>query len=240
MKNLKVKLSFETDNSLSTETRIRIIEAAEALFGELGVDKTPLRSIAAAAGQRNINAVQYHFGDRWALLTAIFEYREAQLDLLREDLLSQARARGESEDLRWLMRAVFEPNFRHYKFHDGINYIRLHASYLANIRQRGILHPVDYDSSATVFFREIIGLLRKKLSFLSTWLFHMRLEAVGALFLNSVIRHHVSAPENRPDDWALFEDLLNMAMSAIMVPPAGAGIMGAFEESEKKAGQQRT
>lgn len=216
---MKAKLSFETDNSLSTETRIRIIEAGEALFCETGLDKTPLRAIASAAGQRNINAVQYHFGDRWGLLTAIFEYRESQLDLLRRDLLQQARACHAVDDLRWLMRIIFEPNFRHYKYNDGINYIRLHATYLTNIRQRGITHPVDYDSPSTEVFREVIGLLRDKLSFPSTWLFHMRLEAVGAMFLNSVIRHHVSSIKNRPDDWVLFEDLIDMAMAAIAVPP---------------------
>lgn len=214
-----MKLSFQTDNSVSAETRIRIIEAGEALFAELGVDKTPLRSIAAAAGQRNINAVQYHFGDRWGLLTAIFEYREAQLDVLRKELLEQGRAEGAKDELRRLMRVILEPNFRHYKFNDGLNYIRIHASYLANIRQRGIAHPVDYESPSTTAFREAIRLLREHLSFLDTRLFHMRLEAVGAMFLNSVIRHHSAPPQHRPDDWILFHHLIEMAVAAVIVEP---------------------
>lgn len=221
MDETAVRFSFETDNSLSADTRTKIIEAGEALFGEMGVDKTPMRSIAAAAGQRNINAVQYHFGDRWSLLTAIFEYREAQLDVLRKDLLEQARARDEIDDLRWLMRIIFEPNFCHYKYNNGLNYIRLHATYLANIRQRGISHPVDYDSPSTVAFREVIDLLREKMAFPNSWLFNMRLEAIGAMFLNSVIRHNSTSPHTRPNDWVLFEDLIEMAMAAMIVLPGG-------------------
>ena len=223
MDETPVRLSFETDNSLSADTRTKIIEAGEALFGELGVEKTPMRSIAAAAGQRNINAVQYHFGDRWGLLTAIFEYRETQLDVLRKDLLDQARARHTIDDLRWLMRIIFEPNFRHYKYNNGLNYIRLHATYLANIRQRGVLHPVDYASHATIGFRKAIGLLRDRLAFPSAWQFNMRLEAIGAMFLNSLIRHDSAPAHCRPDDWVLFDELIDMAMAAIAVRPGGKG-----------------
>ena len=214
-----MKLSFQTDNSVSTETRVRIIEAGEALFAELGVDKTPLRSIASAAGQRNINAVQYHFGDRWGLLTAIFEYRESQLDVLRKALLAQEQATTAKDELRWLMRVILEPNFRHYKFNNGLPYLRVHASYLANVRQRGIPHPVDYESPSTIAFREAIRLLREHLAFLDTRLFNMRLEAVGAMFLNSVIRHQSAPPEHRPDDWTLFHHLIEMAIAAIIVEP---------------------
>ncbi|MGD9473369.1 MAG: TetR/AcrR family transcriptional regulator [Novosphingobium sp.] len=216
-----MKRSFNTENSLSAITRTKIIEAGEALFGEMGVDKTPMRSIATAAGQRNINAVQYHFGDRWGLLTAIFEYREAQLDVLRRELLGQAHAHHNTDDLYWLMRIVFEPNFRHYKYNNGLNYIRLHATYLANIRQRGVLHPVDYASPATIGFREAIGLLRDRLAFPSAWQFNMRLEAIGAMFLNSLIRHDSAPAHRRPDDWILFEELIDMAMAAIAVRPDG-------------------
>ena len=44
-----------------------IIVAAERLIAERGVD-VPLRDIAAAAGQRNNSAVQYHFGSRDGLI----------------------------------------------------------------------------------------------------------------------------------------------------------------------------
>ena len=214
-----MKLSFQTDNSVSAETRIRIIEAGEVMFADLGVDKAPLRSIALASGQRNINAVQYHFGDRWGLLTAIFEYRESQLDMLRANLLEAGRADNFTDEVRRLMRVIFEPNFRHYKFKDGLNYLIIHASYLINHRPRGMAHPVDYPSSSTISLREAIRLLREHLSRLETRLFHMRLEAVGAMFLNSVIQHQSTPRELRPDDWTLFHHLIEMAAAAITVEP---------------------
>jgi len=214
-----VKFSIESESGGFSETKIKVIEAGEKLFGEMGIEKAPLRSIASAAGQKNINAVQYHFKDRWGLLNAIFEYREAQLDIHRRDLLERGRANGDIKDLRYLFKVILEPNFRHYKFNNGISYIKVHADYLANIRQRGILHPVDYDTPSTVAFRQGVALLREKLSFLDTKIFNMRLEAIGLMFLNSVSRHHSTSLDRRPSDWALFHHLTEMAIAAFVVQP---------------------
>jgi len=56
-------------------THERIILAAEKLFAQFGIGNVSLRDIAAAAGQKNKIAVQYHFGDRENLLRQIVAYR---------------------------------------------------------------------------------------------------------------------------------------------------------------------
>ena len=51
--------------------REALIEAARALFAERGIEGVSIRELGRAAEQRNNNAVQYHFGDRGALLLAV-------------------------------------------------------------------------------------------------------------------------------------------------------------------------
>lgn len=54
------------------ETKIRLILVGEALFAERSIESVSLREIAVGAGNRNNNAVQYHFGDKDGLVQAIF------------------------------------------------------------------------------------------------------------------------------------------------------------------------
>ncbi len=201
------------------ETRIKIMQVAERLFGEQGIETVALRTIATTAKQRNTFSVQYHFGDRLGLLKAIFEYREAQLDRVREGLMEARRQDGQPDDIRWLLRACFYPNFLHFVENDGLPYIRLHFQYLANLRPRGVQHPVDYDSPSTVYLREVMARMKRKLSFLSREEFHMRLESVGAMFLGAIMQHAARPPESAAHYPSLFETLLEMMAAAMTVPP---------------------
>jgi AcrR family transcriptional regulator len=57
--------------SQSEETRQRILDAAEAVFIEIGVSKASLERIAAEAGVTR-GAIYWHFANKQELLTAIF------------------------------------------------------------------------------------------------------------------------------------------------------------------------
>ncbi len=56
------------------DTKERILDTAERLFGELGYDGTSLRTITAAA-EVNIAAVNYHFKSKEELLRAVLTRR---------------------------------------------------------------------------------------------------------------------------------------------------------------------
>lgn len=66
------------------ETRERLLQAAEAVFLELGYDGTTLRTVATRA-EANIAAANYHFGGKDALLQAMLARR---LDALAEERLA--------------------------------------------------------------------------------------------------------------------------------------------------------
>ncbi len=96
----------------SPSTRDRLLDAAERLFLEKGVDRVSVRAVNAEAGL-NPGAVHYHFGSREGLVSALLE-RELEPfwgDRLR-DVIRRARACGDDGALsgvRELVTTLVEP-----------------------------------------------------------------------------------------------------------------------------------
>jgi AcrR family transcriptional regulator len=112
-------------------TRARIISAAEELFAERGVASVSLNEITRAAGQKNRNAVHYHFGSKEALLQAIFEKHWRPIGTLRRELLSEIDER-DSVTLEDLAGALVRPVAERFNDPDGgIAYIRISAQLAA-------------------------------------------------------------------------------------------------------------
>lgn len=81
-----------------------MVETAERLFAERGIESVSLRDVCAEAGQRNHSAAQYHFGDRAGLVAAIYGHRMSLVNERRHALLTEAGA-----DVLSIVRAVVEP-----------------------------------------------------------------------------------------------------------------------------------
>lgn len=85
--------------------RDQLLDAAERLFAEHGINGVSLRQVGAAAGARNNSAAQYHFGDRDGLVRAIFERRMRPINEHRLTLLADASTAG----VTGYVRALVEP-----------------------------------------------------------------------------------------------------------------------------------
>lgn len=75
---------------MNQDTRTRLLEAAEQLFARHGYAGTSLRQITAAA-DANIAAVNYHFGNKEGLLTALLDRVVGALNAERIELLDAAQ-----------------------------------------------------------------------------------------------------------------------------------------------------
>src|SRR4051812_27696911 len=73
----------------ASDTRARLLAAAERLFATRGVHQTTTREIPEAAAQRNVSAVTYHFGSRGALLMAVLARHGDPLDEQRAALIRE-------------------------------------------------------------------------------------------------------------------------------------------------------
>ena len=83
----------------ATTTKERLIEAAERLFAEHGIDAVSLREINRESGARNAIAVQYHFTDRAGVVRAILDKHMPDVESRRHAMLDQYEAdRGDGDD----------------------------------------------------------------------------------------------------------------------------------------------
>lgn len=92
---------------MNQETKTRILDAAERLFAQDGIDATSLRAITDAANA-NLAAVNYHFGSKEALVHAVFGRRLKPLNERRLQMLDAAIA-ADPKDLHGILRAFALP-----------------------------------------------------------------------------------------------------------------------------------
>ncbi len=65
------------------DTRTRLVDAAERLFAERGIDSVSLREVTRASGARNAIALQYHFIDRAGVVAAILDKHAPEVEARR-------------------------------------------------------------------------------------------------------------------------------------------------------------
>jgi len=82
-----------------TETRERILDAAEVLFAAHGFEATSMRMITGLANV-NLAAVNYHFGSKDALIQEVFRRRLTGLNQRRMVALEEAEAESGGEALK--------------------------------------------------------------------------------------------------------------------------------------------
>ncbi len=91
-------------------TRDRVLDVAEQLFAERGLDAVSVRDITGAAGA-NLGAINYHFGTKEKLITAVLERRMAPLTEQRLRALDAAekKAGKKAPSLEAVLEAMFRP-----------------------------------------------------------------------------------------------------------------------------------
>ncbi len=130
--------------------KVKILATAEALFARQSIDSVSMREIAQRAGHRNVNAVQYHFGDRAGLLQAIFAWRVAQMEGPRGRILDELAAIEADDDIDGLLRGLCEPVLDLVD-EDGIHtYAAFMCQYLTHMRPTGVKHAYDLLPAQTV------------------------------------------------------------------------------------------
>ena len=97
---------------MSSDTRERLLDAAEELFAERGISGTSLRHLTRTAGA-NLAAVHYHFGSKDGLVDAVLERRAEALN--RERLSDLARLEATADGapaVEDILRAFVAPGTR--------------------------------------------------------------------------------------------------------------------------------
>lgn len=70
--------------------RTRLLDTAERMLDELGIDGVSMRTLTARAGHRNASAINYDFGTRAQLIEAVFQRRHATVEARLARMLGSA------------------------------------------------------------------------------------------------------------------------------------------------------
>lgn len=96
---------------LPEDTRSRILEAAERLFAERGIDAVSVRAVLKEAGV-NVALANYHFGSREGLVSELLKSRLGPLAAEQVRAIEEADGRGPQSSLEDVLRAYFAPAAR--------------------------------------------------------------------------------------------------------------------------------
>jgi len=96
-------------NAAGERTRERLLDSAEQLFTERGVNGVSLREIRLHAGARNTAAIQFHFGDRDGLLIALAERHMPKIAEIQAAIYQDMVDDDAEDDARRLIEVLLRP-----------------------------------------------------------------------------------------------------------------------------------
>lgn len=170
--------------TVKKSTPMAIIEAAERLFGDYGIEGVSIRQIGLEAKAGNKSAVSYHFGDRADLVLAIWAHRLPVLEARRQELLAELRAEGLTGDARAIARVLTLPN---YELVDGEGRRRYAAFFRSTMRWAEGRELRAREMATTPASAEAIDLLTAALPGVPADLLHYRLAYGSGAFMDMIV-----------------------------------------------------
>jgi AcrR family transcriptional regulator len=214
-----------------------VIDVAERLFGQHGLQGVSLRQIGLAAGGANHFAVQYHFGDKDKLVRAIFERRLQALESRRAKMLNEVTEAGRLGDVRALMEVLFRP-IADEKNSEGR---RSYAAFLVGIRHfewlPGLSTEMDELRPLT---GHVVQLIRGVTPQIPEAHFQQRILHATTVFVNAVAdldRDQAAGAESVLSEDEFIGDALDVATAALTAPPSEAVRRAFAGRSEGREGQ---
>lgn len=112
-----------TEAAVRTDTKQKILDTAERLFGEHGIQATSLRHIIAEANV-NLAAIHYHFQSKEALLEAVVLRRIGAVNRMRLARLDVFEAGGRVPTVEEILDCFLTPVFDAIEGQDGRQFAR--------------------------------------------------------------------------------------------------------------------
>jgi AcrR family transcriptional regulator len=195
-------------------TKLAIIQTAEVLFAQRGLDGISLREIGEAAGQRNTGVVQYYFGDRDGLIRAIFERGSRQEGGIRDRMITGF---GSDPSVAELVEALVVPFAE--TIREGSSYIAFLARLLSDHTLRQLLEVGTATRHPSWIL--LADLLFQKLSFLPKELAETRMHLATHSSIITLAAYEPGVPGAPLRDVELalqVRDLVNMLTRLLTTP----------------------
>lgn len=203
------------------ETKARLLDAAERLYGERGIAGVSLREIRLEAKAGNTAAIQFHFGDRDGLLDALIDRHMQHIAALQAATYESIVDDGRAYHRRSLVEVLVRP---------AVEYLargqseRAWVKIMAELADRPDLHLKEMQSltpetglrAAATLFGEMQRQMaaryaRERLIALAQWSLHAAANYARIYDDTSDTRPHLN-PE------AFIENLVDMTTAALFAP----------------------
>lgn len=206
----------------SRATRQLLMQTAERLFGQHGIEGISLREIGTAAGQSNNNAVQYHFETRENLVASILEWRVTSMEPRRSAMLADLESSGRTSDAKSLLSVLCLPHLDLASADGSYPFARFLLLYIYRYRQRGMPHPFDRIPAQTTALAQTLTLLYRRLHNFPKPLAHFRMTTCVAMFMNALVMSEAQANpfEGNLTQPQMVADVLEMMTTALLAPAA--------------------
>lgn len=93
------------DEPAMAATPSHMLDVAEKLFAERGIDNVSIREIVRGSGQSNLSAAHYHFGSREALIGAMLARRLRTINAIRHKRLDELVSTGRDKSVYSIVSA---------------------------------------------------------------------------------------------------------------------------------------
>lgn len=168
----------------SLPTQERLLQVAERLFAQHGIDAVSLNRIRVEAGARNSSALHYHFGSKEALIEAILAYRMQGINARRLQLLDEIERGDREREVRGVVRALVIPFAEQLDGSPGErHYVRFVAQVYSNpdLSIAVLLHNQNASG-----LRRAVELLHDALDHLPPPIIDQRIELVQSLIVHAL------------------------------------------------------
>jgi AcrR family transcriptional regulator len=225
-----------TANRSGELTRERILDTAEHLFSEHGIDGVSMRSIAAG-GRVTLALANYHFGSKEGLYRAVFQRRIAPVSAERRAALAAVMERGRpAPTVREVLDALARPWVELRGQSGGLAYTRLIARECGDPAEgrRGIVAEL-LDPIA----REFIAAMQKTLPGMTprrvNWAYHFFIGALLLILTNPDRFVRLSGKVcDIESDQAVIDQIVTFFCAALAVPQRVAGVPARHRTSTTK------
>ena len=210
--------------SRGSVTRQALMRAAEKLIAREGLAGVSIRDIVTEAGQKNESALQYHFGNLKGLLAALHKMRDAEIQVIRSQMISEFEKADAKPSLRDICKLMVQPSFELASSKaDFRRYVKAFGQEVTLTDE----HPMVLmrrKGGETAY--QVGNLLREAVSHLNESAFQRRLD--GALRYISAAMYHEARRSNafRGEEAQMFFSSLIDGLE---------GLLGAPESAETRA-----
>jgi AcrR family transcriptional regulator len=161
-------------------TSIQLLLTAERLFAREGIDAISTRRIAQEANQRNVSALQYHFGSKDNLIDALLTMRLETINARRQALLDPLDA---ASDFHQLLMALVLPLVEQLEEADSHFVGCLYQLYL---RARGDRVYSNLPPEYTAALTKVTKTIERRMTDLPAAVRFGRLRLMGSQLIHSV------------------------------------------------------